>query len=92
VPHGVISHVKIFLHIVIKLLEHNSYCGAFTPRKICNLEICSRDYATVDEAVFLRAEVCHAVTSRASPRIASTSSLVGDTVNTWMTQEWGGVT
>jgi hypothetical protein len=28
------------------------YCGVFTQRKTCNLEIRSRDYATVDEAVF----------------------------------------
>jgi hypothetical protein len=26
--------------------------GVFTPRKSCNLETCSHDYATVDEVVF----------------------------------------
>jgi hypothetical protein len=28
------------------------YCGVFTPSKNCNIETRSRDYATVDEAVF----------------------------------------
>jgi hypothetical protein len=28
------------------------YCGLFTPCKNCNIETRSRDYATVDEAVF----------------------------------------
>jgi hypothetical protein len=29
-----------------------TYCGVFTPCKNCNIETRSRDYATVDEAVF----------------------------------------
>jgi Fe2+ or Zn2+ uptake regulation protein len=48
------------------------YCGVFTPCKNCNIETRSRDYATVDEAVFssCRAEICRVVPSRASPRPA----------------------
>jgi hypothetical protein len=70
--------------------HHISYCGVFTSCKNRNLETCSRDYATVDEAVFspCRVELCRVVPSRASPRNAS--SLVA--INTWMRQEWGGVT
>jgi hypothetical protein len=48
------------------------WCGLFTLYKSCNIETRSRDYATVDEAVFSpsRAEICRAVTSRiASPRL-----------------------
>jgi hypothetical protein len=68
--------------------------GVFTPCKNCNIETGSRDYATVDEVVFspCRAEVCRAFTSRASPRIAIPRSLLGDTLNAWMTQGWGMVT
>jgi hypothetical protein len=46
-----------------------------------NIEIRSRDYATVDEAVFSPCLVepsCRAVTSRASPRIASPRLLPGN--------------
>jgi hypothetical protein len=71
------------------------YCGVFTPCKNCNIETRSRDYATVDEAVFspCRAELCRAVTSRpprlATPRLARCQATA---LNTWMTQEWGWVT
>jgi hypothetical protein len=50
-----------------------SYCGVFTPWKSCNFEIRSREYATVDEAVFspCRAEFCPCVAEShlASPRL-----------------------
>jgi hypothetical protein len=57
-----------------------TYCGIFTPCKNCNIEIRSRDYATVDEAVFspCRAEPSRAVTSRASRRKASPRLLPGN--------------
>jgi hypothetical protein len=50
-----------------------TYCGVFTPCKNRNLETRSRDYATVDEAVFspCRAKFCSVVQSRASPHHAS---------------------
>jgi hypothetical protein len=46
-------------------------CGIFTPCKNCNIEARSHNYATVDEAVLSprRAEICRAVTSRASPHL-----------------------
>jgi hypothetical protein len=45
------------------------YCGVFTPRKGCNLETRSRDYATVDKAVF---SPCQAEPRSAMPwRVAS---------------------
>jgi hypothetical protein len=52
------------------------YCGVFMPCKNCNLEIRSRDYATVDEAVFspCRADLCRVVPSRASPRLLLSDS------------------
>jgi hypothetical protein len=53
------------------------YCGVFTPCNNCNLETRSRDYATVDEAVF---SPCRAEPHRATA------------VDAWMTQEWGWVT
>jgi hypothetical protein len=72
------------------------YCGVFTPCKNRNLETRSRDYATVDEAVFspCRAELCRVVLSRAWPRIASLrlACCQATAINTWMTQEWGEVT
>jgi hypothetical protein len=45
------------------------YCGVFTPCKNCNIETRSRDYATVDEAVFspCRAEPKRAEESRTDP-------------------------
>jgi hypothetical protein len=49
------------------------YCGVFTPCKNCNMETPSRDYATVDEAVFspCRTEQSRAEPSRDESRIAS---------------------
>jgi hypothetical protein len=58
-----------------------SYCGVFSPCKNCNIETQSRDYATIDEAVF---SPCLAEQSRAEPNRAA--------INTWVTQEWGRVT
>jgi hypothetical protein len=40
-------HERIHIHTYIY-----TYCGVFTPCKNCNIETRSRDYATVDEAVF----------------------------------------
>jgi hypothetical protein len=56
--------------------DFQTYCGVFTPCKNCNLETCSRDYATVDDAVFSpsRAELCCAVTSRSSPSLLTGNS------------------
>jgi hypothetical protein len=53
-----------------------------------NLETRSRDYVTIDEAVFspCQAELCRVVTSRASARCQATA------INTWKMQEWGWVT
>jgi hypothetical protein len=50
-------------------------CGVFTPYKNCNIETLSRDYATVDEAVFspCRAEQCRAEPSRAVNKLLITS-------------------
>jgi hypothetical protein len=45
-------------------LNISIYCGVFTPCKNCNIEIRSRDYAIVDEAVF---SPCSAEQSRAEP-------------------------
>jgi hypothetical protein len=58
-------------------------CGVFTQCKICNIETHSRDYATVDEAVFSpsRERVAHRV---ASPRLVCRQATA---TNTWMTQE-----
>jgi hypothetical protein len=56
-----------------------------------NIETHSHDYATVDEAVF---SPCRDESHIASYRLAS-SRLVccqATAINTWMTQEWGGVT
>jgi hypothetical protein len=51
------------------------YCGVFTPRKNCNIETRSRDYATVNEAVFspCRAEQSRTKPSRAEPNRAEPS-------------------
>jgi hypothetical protein len=61
------------LVFILALFEWIWYCGVFTPCKNCNIETRSRDYVTVDEAVFsaCRAEpnrerVAHRV---ASPRL-----------------------
>jgi hypothetical protein len=45
----------------------HTYCGVFTPRKTCNIETQSRDYALVDEAVF---SPCRAEDSRPEPNRA----------------------
>jgi hypothetical protein len=57
------------------------YCHIYAMQEF-NLESRSRDYATIDEAVFspCRADLCRVVSCRASPR-----SFLGDTVNAWMT-------
>jgi hypothetical protein len=59
--------------------------------KNCNIETRSHDYVTIDERVFspCRAEVCRAVTSRASPRLVYCHATA---INTWMSQEWGWFT
>jgi hypothetical protein len=49
------------------------YCGVFTPYKNCNTETRSRDYATVDGAVF---SSCRAQPSRAEPNRTVTSRAV----------------
>jgi hypothetical protein len=58
-------YTSFYLHIFA------IYCGVFTPCKNCNFETSSRDYATVDVALFSPcwAELCRAVPSRASPRL-----------------------
>jgi hypothetical protein len=42
-----------------------TYCRVFTPRRNCNFETRSRDYATVDKAVF---SSCRAEPCRVAPR------------------------
>jgi hypothetical protein len=75
-----------------KAIQNVTYYGVFTPCENRNLETCPGDYATVDEAVFspCRAEVYHAVTSRASPLITYPRLLCcqATAINPWMTQEW----
>jgi hypothetical protein len=113
--HG--SFCKIFFSTYLTPYQiYNTNCGVFTPFKNCSIETRSRDYATVDEAVFPpwrakqnRAEpwrvahrlVSSSITSHrlASPLIAShrlaSPRLVccqATAINTWMTQEWRGVT
>jgi hypothetical protein len=60
---------------IITLYAIHKYCGVFTPYKNCNIETRSRDYATVEEAVFspCRAEQSRAVNESliASNRLAS---------------------
>jgi hypothetical protein len=51
------------------------YCGVFTPNKDCNFETRSRDYATVNEAVF---SPVRAYPRRAAPRRASPCLLLTD--------------
>jgi hypothetical protein len=82
--HTSCEYIYIYIYIYI-------YCGVFTPCKNCNIETRSRDYATVEKAVFspCRAELCCAVTSRASPRLVCCQPTA---INTWMIHEWGGVT
>jgi hypothetical protein len=82
---------KLHLRQISFSVIFDKYCGVFRPCKNCNIESRSRDYATVDEAVFspYRAELCSAVTSRSSPRLDCCQ--VTATI-TWMAQEWGGVT
>jgi hypothetical protein len=72
--------------LVARFIALNLYCGVFTPCKNCNIETISRNYATVDEAVF---SPCRAVTSRASPCLVFSQAAA---INTWMTQGWGRVT
>jgi hypothetical protein len=48
-------------------VAQTEYCGVFTSCKKGNIETSSHDYATVDEAVFLRAEPSRAEPSRAEP-------------------------
>jgi hypothetical protein len=64
------------------------YCGVFTPCKNCNIETRSRDYATVDEAVFSpsRAEPSRVAHRVAWPRLVCCQATA---IKTWMTQEWG---
>jgi hypothetical protein len=63
------------------------------PCKNCNIETLSRDYATVDEAVF---SLCRAKPSRerVAHRVASPCLVCcqATAINTWMMQEWGRVT
>jgi hypothetical protein len=59
-------------------LNGKMYCGVFTPCKNRNIETRSRDYATVDEAVFSPSRAELSVTSRASRRIASPRLLPGN--------------
>jgi hypothetical protein len=68
------------------------YCGVFTPCKNCNIETRSRDYATVDEAVFspYRAERSRDESRIVSHRVPSPRQATA--INIWMTQEWGRVT
>jgi hypothetical protein len=83
---------NVWIFVFVSTMErYITDCGVFTPCKNCNIEIRSRDYATVDEAVFppCRAELCRTVTSRASPRL---SRCQAKALNTWTTQEWGGAT
>jgi hypothetical protein len=47
--------------------ENELYCGVFTSCKNCNFETRSRDYATVDEAVFSPCRY-HAVASLVAKR------------------------
>jgi hypothetical protein len=72
-----------------------AYCGVFTPCKNCNIETRSHDYATVEEAVFspCRAEPRCAVPWRVAHRLAWPRLVCcqATAINTWMTQEWGGV-
>jgi hypothetical protein len=70
--------------LLYKIIILYTYCGVFTPCKDCNVITRSHDYATVEEAVF---SLCQAELSSAVSR-----SLLGDTVNAWMTQEWRRVT
>jgi hypothetical protein len=55
-------------------------CDVFTPCKNCNLETRSRNYATLDEAVFspCRAELCRVVPSRDPPRRATPRMWLSD--------------
>jgi hypothetical protein len=78
-----LSHIRESLYLSSRLI----YCGVFTPWKNYNFETRSRDYATVDEAVFspCRAEPCRAEPSRAvnesliaSHRLASPRLLPGN--------------
>jgi hypothetical protein len=66
----------------------NTYCGVFTPCMNCNIKTSSRDYATVDEAVFspCRAEPWRVSHHVASPRLVCCQDTA---INTWTTQEWG---
>jgi hypothetical protein len=76
------------------------YFGIFTPYKNCNIETCSHDYATVDEAVF---SLCRAEQNRAEPSWGEPSRTElsreqvphciasprcqATAINTWMTQK-----
>jgi hypothetical protein len=54
-----------------KRTKVRTYCGVFTPCKNCNIETRSRDYATVDEAVY---SPCRAEQSRVEPSRAESRS------------------
>jgi hypothetical protein len=46
------QHPETHIYSVVHEFFSVIYSGVFTPCKNCNVETCSRDYATVDEAVF----------------------------------------
>jgi hypothetical protein len=58
---GMIQPASLLFAWVMAKIREREYCGVFTPCKNCNIETRSRDYATVDEAVF---SPCHAESRR----------------------------
>jgi hypothetical protein len=75
-----LSHFPCIIMLFYATDMMETCCDVFTPFKNCNIKTRSSDYATLDEEVFspCQAELCRAVTSRASPRIAWPRLLPGN--------------